>query len=76
MKAKKTGQSEARMLTVPETAALLRLDPRTVRKLLAKGELRGNNAGRVLRVSSASAEEWMEGRGTERHSPRAAPAPS
>ena len=51
--------SEPLALTVAEAARLLRLDPRTVRRLLQNGALAGNRSGHVLRLSRASVLAWI-----------------
>ena len=44
------------LLTVQETAALLRLNPKTVRKYIATGRLAARRVGRRVRVERAAAE--------------------
>ncbi|MBS2031762.1 MAG: helix-turn-helix domain-containing protein [Deltaproteobacteria bacterium] len=53
-------------LTVAEVAALLRLDPRTVRRLIRLGDLEGNQAGHAIRVRRDSVLEWLRGKRASR----------
>jgi excisionase family DNA binding protein len=49
-------------LTIWETSAMLRLDPRTIRAMVTSGELDGNRRGHAIRVSRASVLEWLCGK--------------
>ncbi len=47
------------LLTVEETAQALRVDERTVRRMLSDGRLQGANLGRVWRIHRASVLELI-----------------
>ncbi len=52
------------VLKVPEIAALLRVDQKTVREIIARGELRAMRLGRrgLVRVARAVLDRYLEGR--------------
>jgi len=50
------------VLTTEEAAALLRLHPQTVRRLVRQGTLPGRKLGRDLRFSRRQLMAWVEGR--------------
>ena len=52
--------SKPEVMTLAEASRFLRLDTRTVRRLLEEGALRGNRAGRAIRLSRASVYAWFE----------------
>ena len=50
------------ILTAAETAALLRVDKKTVQKLANYGELPGRKVGRVWRFHRGEVEDWVRGK--------------
>jgi excisionase family DNA binding protein len=52
----------AQLLTPLEAAAVLRCSPRTVRRLVAAGELPAYRRGRVLRVRSVDLDAHIQSR--------------
>ena len=50
-----------KILTPAEVADVMRLNRRTVYKLLESGELRGRKVGRVWRIPESAISEYMEG---------------
>jgi excisionase family DNA binding protein len=57
-----TGKDLPPALTIGETSAMLRLDPRTIRAMVTSGELEGNRRGHAIRVSRSSVLEWLSGK--------------
>jgi excisionase family DNA binding protein len=57
-------QSSSGMLTVPEVAAQLRLDPQTVRRLILSGRLPAVRLVRQYRVKSEDLRAYLEQRRT------------
>lgn len=55
--------SEIKVYTVKEVAAILRLHPQTVVRLLKDGDLRGALIGREWRISDEAVREYLGGRG-------------
>lgn len=51
---------ERLQITIREAAQLLSYDARTVRRLIARGELRAVGRGRLRRVAIADLHEWQE----------------
>jgi excisionase family DNA binding protein len=49
----------SRLVTVDELAALLRLHHRTIRKLIASGELRVVRIGRAVRIREDEVERFL-----------------
>ena len=47
------------LLTRNEAAKLLRIDPKTVLKMLERGDLQGFSVGRITRVKTASVEKLL-----------------
>lgn len=62
------------LLTVAEVAAALAVDPATVRRLVARGELPAYRVGRALRVAPEDVERYLCQ--TRLHVPRAVDAPA
>jgi len=52
---------EKEFLSADEAAEMLNMHPRTVRRLLASGELPGTRLGRQWRISSAAVRRMIEG---------------
>ena len=50
-----------KILTPAEVADVMRLNRRTVYKLLESGELRGRKVGRVWRIPQSAIGEYMDG---------------
>lgn len=50
---------EEDVLTVPEVAGYLRVTPKTVYRLVKRGELHGFYVGRVLRLRRADVEKYI-----------------
>jgi len=50
---------ELLQVTIREAAALLRYDERTVRRLIARGELHAVGRGRLRRIAVADIREWQ-----------------
>ena len=50
---------EPLQVTIREAAALLRYDERTVRRLIARGELHAVGRGRLRRIAVADIREWQ-----------------
>ena len=48
-----------KLLTRNETAKLLRVDPKTVLRMLARGDLQGFSVGRITRVKTESVERLI-----------------
>lgn len=51
---------EPLQVTIREAAALLSYDERTVRRLVARGELRAVGQGRLRRIALADIRDWQE----------------
>lgn len=49
------------VLTTDQAAAALQLDPKTVRAMIRRGELRGVRCGRLIRVPKAALVELCGG---------------
>ncbi len=49
------------VMSVPEAARYLRLDGRTVRKLIEQGQIRAARAGRVWRVAKSELDKYLRG---------------
>lgn len=56
-----SGRQETVVFTIKEAAKILRLDPRTVRRMVASGELAGGRRGHAIRISVGSVLAWMAG---------------
>ena len=54
------------LLTVPEVAALLRLSPRSIHRLIADGRLPIVRLGRAIRIRPQDVEVLMASSGQER----------
>jgi excisionase family DNA binding protein len=54
------------LLTVPEVAALLRLSPRSIRRLIADGRLPVVRLGRAIRIRPQDVEALVASSGRER----------
>ena len=51
------------VLSVDEAAAFLRVNPKTLREAIARGEVPGvRRIGRVIRLSRAALLEWLRGK--------------
>ena len=50
---------EPLQVTIREAAALLRYDERTVRRLIARGELQAVGRGRLRRIAMTDIREWQ-----------------
>jgi excisionase family DNA binding protein len=50
---------EPLQVTIREATALLRYDERTVRRLIARGELHAVGRGRLRRIAMADIREWQ-----------------
>ena len=48
------------LLTVPETARVLRIGRNLAYELVARGEIPSVRLGRAIRVPRASLEQWLE----------------
>ena len=68
-------ETELQLLTVPEVAAVLAVHPKTVRRLVASGELIAVKIGAAVRVRwtdiDAFVEEHRTGRSVRTRAPRA-----
>ena len=53
-------------LTIGETSAALAVSPRTVRRLIAAGELEPLRIGRAVRISTADLARWITANSTAR----------
>lgn len=49
------------VMSVPEAARYMRLDGRTVRKLIEEGKIRAARAGRVWRVTKSELDRFLLG---------------
>jgi len=49
-------------LTVPETAARLRVSAKTIYRLIANGQLPVVRVGSQIRIDELALEEWLQGR--------------
>jgi excisionase family DNA binding protein len=56
-------QALSDILTVEEVAEQLRVDPRTVYRMIQEKALHAVRAGRLWRVPKASLEEYLKGNG-------------
>ena len=56
-----TTDMEKEFLSADEAAEMLHMHPRTVRRLLASGELPGTRLGRQWRISLAAVRKLIEG---------------
>ena len=56
-----TTDMEKEFLSADEAAEMLHMHPRTVRRLLASGELPGTRLGRQWRISLAAVRRLIEG---------------
>ena len=54
--------SQARLLTLPEVAAFLSVSPKTVRRLIASGELGCVRIGAQLRFERDTLFQWISAR--------------
>jgi excisionase family DNA binding protein len=54
-----TPQQAAHLLTVPEVAERLRLCPKTIRRMIDRGELRVHRIGRQLRISEEDLDAYL-----------------
>lgn len=54
--------AESTFLTVPEVAALLRVDPATVRRWCASKTLAASKPGRDYRITRAAVDDLLAGR--------------
>ena len=54
-----------RALTVEEVAEALQVNPRTVYRMLERGEIKGFKVGPLWRVSRETLEAYMRGEKTE-----------
>ncbi len=65
---------ETRLLTVPEVAQELAIHPKTVRRLVARGELAAVKIGAAVRVRPADVDAFVDEHrvqhGVRRHAPR------
>ncbi len=51
------------IITIKEAAGRLKLDPRTLRRMIRRGEVPGVlRAEKPIRLSRAAFEEWVNGR--------------
>ena len=57
-------------LTTEETAQALRVSVRTVRDLVARGELPARMVGNKWRISPKALDEWLAGDGVKPSKPR------
>ncbi len=57
------GEDTAQALTIAEVCERLRLDRRTVYRLIERGELRAKRIGRVWRVPMAALLEYLAANG-------------
>ena len=53
------------LLTVPEVAEWLRVEPRFVYRLVSSGELARCNVGRYIRIPSQSVTDYLKARAVE-----------
>lgn len=60
---------ENEFLSADEAAEMLHMHPRTIRRLLASGELPGTRLGRQWRISVTSVRTLIEGGGKPRSEP-------
>jgi excisionase family DNA binding protein len=51
---------EPLQVTIREAAQLLRYDERTIRRLIAHGELRAVGRGRLRRIAVSDLKNWQE----------------
>jgi excisionase family DNA binding protein len=59
---------EPKVYTIEEAAAILKVHPRTINRLLERGELRGFRVGRVWRISREALDAYIHGeRGAAQH---------
>ena len=57
---------QPRVYTVEQVAEMLQLHPRTVNRMLERGELRGVRAGRLWRIPTEAVEEYLRGETREK----------
>ena len=53
---------EDRLLTIKEVAEYLRVDPKTVRRLIEDGELAAHKIGRQWRISESDLKKYLRDR--------------
>jgi excisionase family DNA binding protein len=54
-----------RLLTVTDVAETLQISPRTVRRMIAKGQLRIIRLGRSVRIHATALSELLDNQGQE-----------
>lgn len=54
------GEPERLQVTVREAARLLSYDPRTIRRMIARGELPAVGHGQGTRIPTAALREWQQ----------------
>jgi excisionase family DNA binding protein len=57
--------AERTTFTVEQVAEILQINPRTVARMIERGEIRGIRAGRLWRISAAALDAYLEGRHSE-----------
>lgn len=65
----------ADLLTVPETARILRISRNLAYELVARNEIPAIRLGRVIRVSRYSLNEWIASQAAQRGGPRTLSSP-
>lgn len=53
-------KAERLQVTIREAAHLLSYDERTIRRLIARGEMRAVGRGRLRRIALADLKDWQE----------------
>jgi excisionase family DNA binding protein len=56
-----TTMTTPRVYTIEEVAEVLKVHPRTVNRMLERGQLRGVKAGRLWRISQEALEAYLRG---------------
>ena len=65
-----TTMTAPKAYTIEEVAEILKVNPRTVNRMLERGELKGFKVGRLWRVSQTALEAYMSGERPEGGSER------
>lgn len=47
--------------TIEEAARILKVNPRTVNRMIARGEIRANKVGRQYRIPRSEIEKFLDG---------------
>ena len=54
-----------KVYTIEEVAEILKVNPRTINRMLERGEMKGVKVGRLWRISQGALEAYLRGEKTE-----------